>query len=177
MSKSTRSSSSAIAKPERVIKPLYKLDVSGKLIKLNIRTHPNRDSDKPDYKFYSGLLVVSDLEPLTSYLSEHGLDADYKPYWTSEKEYNNEKQVSHIVQFEISGKNLDTNALAELESLFQEREDVTVELKATVEHFTNKLGVDKSKCMLSLLPGTVRSYNPNDEPVVKPVTKKPKTSK
>lgn len=108
-----------------------KIEVDGKLIKINVRTHGK-------WTFYDGTLVVSESEYLkiTKFGDDLQLTGDFNPYWVQYKFYKGEDILSYFVKFNINGQNIkDANELQFLTDLAASMADIHTTLGAKGSSF------------------------------------------
>ncbi len=137
------------------------LNVSGKLIKVNVRSYPNKDASKPNYEFYSGLLVVDSPDSIQEYeevvcKEQPNLTA----YFCKEDTFMGQTKTNHFVTFELNGKSVyDKEELAWIHRLAEQKKEITCDLIGAQESFTAKDGTKKTKFMLSLLPYSIKEVD------------------
>lgn len=140
-------------KPKKV---LPQCSIKGKFIKLNVRTYPNKKEGQPAYKFYTGMMVIDadTKNQLGQWGDALGYTSDSVPWFTSNKEFNGKPQESIIINFDIKGENLKEEELTYLTQLSDIKADITCELGAECEEYTDKQGEQRTKFKLQLMYNT-----------------------
>lgn len=149
------------------------LVVKGKLLKVTCREVVNKNDAEQPWKFYSGMALVKSIKDVEKWAVKNNYDeATYKPFWSSESEFQGQKQTSHWIKFDIKSR----DEIDALEHLAEDKQWLELTLAPRVREYTGKDGETKTELSLSLFPGKwVETTEPVAE-VEKPAKKQKRTA-
>lgn len=155
-----------------LIPPVLAMIIEGKFIKIKTRTFGK-------YTFHTGMIVVEEnvLKQIQQWVTDKFGEVDYKPYFSSEKEFGGDIQVSHIVQFDIKGKSLKDSEWEFINHLENVKANVTCKVLVASSTFQHKkTGDAKKKVTMQLVYDTIKEYS-SDTSNVQSTVKRSKITK